>query len=139
MFAYSQYYTISKEFHFSAAHQLNGLPPEHQCSRLHGHNYRVIVELATKTLDETGFIVDYGDLKPFGDWIDEEVDHRNLNEVFPSIPTTAETLAKLFAYKFVNTVPVFRRVNFVGVTVCETPKTTASFTIGSTGDGPKTY
>ncbi|HUM68046.1 MAG TPA: 6-carboxytetrahydropterin synthase, partial [Chloroflexota bacterium] len=34
-------YTISKQFHFSASHQLNGLPLEHQCARLHGHNYEV--------------------------------------------------------------------------------------------------
>ncbi|RWP82168.1 MAG: 6-carboxytetrahydropterin synthase QueD, partial [Mesorhizobium sp.] len=39
---------ISKEFHFSASHQLTSLPPNHQCARLHGHNYVVVVQLSAK-------------------------------------------------------------------------------------------
>src|SRR5215468_9371730 len=35
------YYTISKFFEFSAAHHLTGLPDDHPCSRVHGHNYVV--------------------------------------------------------------------------------------------------
>jgi 6-pyruvoyl-tetrahydropterin synthase len=42
-------YTISKEFAFSAAHHLNGLPPSHPCSRVHGHNYVVRVVLRRET------------------------------------------------------------------------------------------
>lgn len=38
-------FRIRKEFHFSASHQLTHLPPDHQCARLHGHNYIVVVEL----------------------------------------------------------------------------------------------
>lgn len=39
-------FRITKEFHFSASHQLCRLPVDHQCARLHGHNYIVVVELA---------------------------------------------------------------------------------------------
>lgn len=39
-------YEITKEFHFSASHQLDYLPEGHQCKRLHGHNYIVKVTLA---------------------------------------------------------------------------------------------
>ena len=56
-------YRITKEFHFSASHQLSHLPDNHQCARLHGHNYIVIVELASKTLNAEGFVRDYGELK----------------------------------------------------------------------------
>jgi len=38
-------FTISKDFEFSAAHHLEGLDPEHPCSRVHGHNYVVRLEL----------------------------------------------------------------------------------------------
>lgn len=38
-------YVISKEFHFSASHRLASLPPGHQCARMHGHNYQVVLEL----------------------------------------------------------------------------------------------
>lgn len=86
-------YKIWKEFKFSASHQLEGLPPEHQCSRLHGHNYVVEIQLESKKLDEVGFIVDFGELKPFKDWLDATFDHRHLNDILDFNPT-AENMAK---------------------------------------------
>ena len=52
-------FRITKEFHFSASHQLCRLPPDHQCARLHGHNYVVVVELAAAELNAFGFVRDY--------------------------------------------------------------------------------
>ncbi|MGO8249243.1 6-carboxytetrahydropterin synthase, partial [Rhizobium johnstonii] len=37
-------YRITKEFHLSSSHQLDHLPADHQCARLHCHNYVGIVE-----------------------------------------------------------------------------------------------
>lgn len=85
-------YRIWKHYRFSASHQLAGLPPDHQCSRLHGHNYLVEVELSSDTLDPTGFVVDFGELKPIKAYIDEKWDHRHLNDVLPFNPT-AEAMA----------------------------------------------
>lgn len=48
---------ITKEFHFSASHQLCHLPADHKCARLHGHNYIVGAEL-----DADGFVPDFSDL-----------------------------------------------------------------------------
>ena len=62
-------YVISKDFSFSAAHYLNGLDEEHPCSRMHGHNYIVRVELISDTLNAIGFVVDYRDLSPIKDWL----------------------------------------------------------------------
>lgn len=36
---------IAKSWRFEASHQLGHLPQSHQCSRLHGHGYRVEVVL----------------------------------------------------------------------------------------------
>ena len=55
-------YTIAKQYHFSASHILKGLPDDHPCSRMHGHNYIVEVILETKTLDKNGFVRDYREL-----------------------------------------------------------------------------
>ncbi|HBX20870.1 MAG TPA: 6-pyruvoyl tetrahydrobiopterin synthase, partial [Porphyromonadaceae bacterium] len=63
-------YKISKEFSFSAAHQLKGLPDDHPCSRLHGHNYVVRIHLRSEKLSENGFVRDYNDLKPVKSYID---------------------------------------------------------------------
>ena len=88
-------YRISKQFHFSASHILEGLPEEHPCSRLHGHNYCVELLLESETLDDVGFIVDYNELKEFDELLRERYDHRHLNDVVPFQPS-AELLARHF-------------------------------------------
>ncbi len=89
-------YRITKEFHFSASHQLLHLPPTHQCARLHGHNYKVVVELMASELDPYGFVRDYSELKVLKTHIDEVFDHRHLNDVLDDEMVTAEKLARYF-------------------------------------------
>lgn len=89
-------YTITKEFHFSASHQLKALPVTHQCARLHGHNYVVVIELKSQDLTAHGFVRDYLDLAPLKAYIDERFDHRHLNDVLGDDMVTAERLAKHF-------------------------------------------
>lgn len=71
-------FTITKEFHFSASHTLHGLPADHKCSNLHGHNYIVKVVLEAPAVDDRGFVVDYGELSPIKRWIDDNLDHAHL-------------------------------------------------------------
>lgn len=85
-------FRIGKTFKFDAAHQLKGLPEGHQCSRLHGHTYKVTIELRGSHTFSEGWLVDYAELKPFKDHIDLNLDHRFLNEVL-DFQTTAELLA----------------------------------------------
>lgn len=119
-------YTITKEFHFSASHQLTHLPPEHQCARLHGHNYIVEVELCAPELDADGFVLDYGALKEFQRQIDTTLDHRHLNEVLGSAEaTTAEALAQRLCRTVEEHVPA--HVHVAAVRVRETPKTCAEY------------
>jgi 6-pyruvoyltetrahydropterin/6-carboxytetrahydropterin synthase len=87
-------YRITKEFHFSASHRLAGLPEDHPCARLHGHNYIVVVELSAAELDAHGFVRDYRELAPLKHYIDEALDHRHLNDVFGHEQVTAEFLAR---------------------------------------------
>jgi 6-pyruvoyltetrahydropterin/6-carboxytetrahydropterin synthase len=115
-------FRITKEFHFSASHQLKDLPPEHQCARLHGHNYIVVVELASPTLNQHGFVRDYHELAPLKTYIDETLDHRHLNDVLGDDGTTAECLAK-HLYDFC----AGRWPETKAVKVSETPKTWAEY------------
>ncbi|MDP9380335.1 MAG: 6-carboxytetrahydropterin synthase QueD [Chloroflexota bacterium] len=122
-------YTICKEFNFSASHQLDHLPPEHRCARLHGHNYTVQLVLASQELDQNGFVVDFGDLAPLKRFIDEELDHRHLNDVMPC-PTTSEHLAK---WLFDKACALWPQV--IAVRVSETPKTWAEYRLGNIVEG----
>jgi 6-pyruvoyltetrahydropterin/6-carboxytetrahydropterin synthase len=114
-------FKITKEFSFCAAHQLNELGEGHPCSRVHGHNYKVKVELKSNDLDSAGMVQDYGELKEIGNWIDEFLDHRNLNNVIPGNPT-AENIAKWIFYKWKHIYPLLSAVD-----VSETDKTWARY------------
>ena len=115
-------FRITKEFAFSASHQLSQLPADHQCARLHGHNYIVVVELAAAELNQDGFVRDYHELKPLKAYIDDVFDHRHLNEVLGHDHVTAECLAKHF-YDWCHA----RFPETAAVKVSETPKTWAEY------------
>ncbi|TCD14205.1 6-pyruvoyl trahydropterin synthase family protein [Oricola cellulosilytica] len=115
-------YRITKEFHFSASHQLCKLPDDHPCARLHGHNYIVVVELASQDVDGNGFVRDYRELAPLKNYIDDTFDHRHLNEVLGHDSVTAECLAHhLFGWCRE------RWPETTAVRVSETPKTWAEY------------
>ena len=115
-------FRIKKEFHFSASHQLHQMPADHPCARLHGHNYVVVLELASETLDQYGFVRDYLELKAFKAYIDDHLDHQHLNDVLGDACTTAERMAKhLFDWAKV------RWPEVSAVAVSETPKTWAEY------------
>lgn len=115
-------FTISKEYHFSASHILHGLAEDHPCSRLHGHNYVVEVELQSKDLNAVGFVRDYRELDDLKRYIDDTLDHRHLNDVLGDDATTAEMLAKHF-YDWC----ISRWEEVSAVRVKETPKTCAEY------------
>ena len=115
-------YIISKEYHFSSSHILHGLAEDHPCSRLHGHNYVVQIELQSENLDDRGFVRDYRELDAFKKYIDEEIDHRHLNDVLGENNTTAEKMAKHF-YDWCQS----RWPEVSAVRVQETPKTVAEY------------
>ena len=75
-------YTITKQFHFSAAHQLNRVPEGHPCGRLHGHNYIVEMVLQSSKLSDQQWVRDFGELDLVKDFLEDEWDHRNLNDWF---------------------------------------------------------
>jgi len=73
-----------------------------------------------------GFIIDYRDLDAFKGWLDDTVDHRSLNEVFPDINPTAELLARKFWDQALKYNPFPMTVS-LRVEVSETDKTWASY------------
>jgi 6-pyruvoyltetrahydropterin/6-carboxytetrahydropterin synthase len=81
--------TIFKEFKFSAAHNLT--VDGHTCSKLHGHNYKVRIELSGK-MDASGMILDFSEIKKRIQPIIDKLDHSYLNEII-ILPTTSENIA----------------------------------------------
>ena len=64
---------------FAAAHQLRNF--RGKCENLHGHNWKVEVVLRGYHLDESGVLVDFGEVKQVTRSILTELDHRYLNDL----------------------------------------------------------
>lgn len=88
-------YYVSAVQHFSAAHSLREY--QGKCENLHGHNYKVEVELKGMALSKSGMVVDFTDLRAALDKILSRLDHTHLNDIkpFDKINPTAENIAKL--------------------------------------------
>lgn len=114
-------FTIEKEFHFSAAHQLQGLGKDHPCGRVHGHNYILRVFLQSERLDEIGFVQDYKALNSIKKFVDENMDHRNLNDLF-DCNTTVENISRMIYRKFKPDFPMLKAIE-----MSETPKTNCRY------------
>ncbi|GGR41652.1 6-pyruvoyl trahydropterin synthase family protein [Streptomyces roseolus] len=118
--------TITKEFHFSASHVLDRLPAWHQCARMHGHNYIVVLELSAprEALTEAGFVRDYRELDAFKKWMDDTLDHRHLNEAMGGgdVSPSAENLAVWIFDLWHERLP-----ELTAVQISETPKTWATY------------
>ncbi|MEU5995244.1 6-carboxytetrahydropterin synthase [Spirillospora sp. NPDC047418] len=121
-------FIIGKRFDFEAGHQLPGLPPEHKCSRQHGHSYQVEVILTAPSLEEPGFVTDFGALAGFKEFLVAELDHRNLHQVLPVKPTS-ERLAQFLAGWFIQNVEPEIPGRLVAVCVRETGRSWARFDV----------
>jgi 6-pyruvoyltetrahydropterin/6-carboxytetrahydropterin synthase len=112
---------ISKEFHFSASHRLEGLHHDHPCARMHGHNYIIKIFLKGEP-DKVGFVQDYNELKPIKDYIDNVLDHRHLNDVFPMDNPTVENMSRILFHYFKQDFPLLHAIE-----MSETPKTNCRY------------
>ncbi|MDX1609078.1 MAG: 6-carboxytetrahydropterin synthase QueD [Halofilum sp. (in: g-proteobacteria)] len=86
-------YTLRVLTEFAAAHSLRGYPGS--CSRLHGHNWKLEVEVRADRLDEIGMAVDFREIKRIAREVTDVLDHRYLNELepFTEVNPTAENIA----------------------------------------------
>ncbi len=106
---------LSKQFSFEAAHRLPNVPPGHKCARLHGHSFRVEVTVRGPVDPQTGWLMDFGELKAKFRPLEESLDHRFLNEIPGLENSTSENIARWIWQKIKPEVPAL-----FAVTVHET-------------------
>lgn len=121
-------FTIGKTFNFEAGHRLPGLPPEHKCSRQHGHSYQVEVILTAPALEDPGFVTDFGALARFKTFLDTEFDHSNLHEILP-LEATSEHLSQYLAGWCIQNVEPVIPGRLVAIRVRETERSWARFDV----------
>jgi 6-pyruvoyltetrahydropterin/6-carboxytetrahydropterin synthase len=89
-------YTLKVLTEFASAHTLAGYPGA--CSRMHGHNWKVEVEVIAGTLDQTGMALDFKRIKQAANEVGNRLDHQYLNDIppFNQLNPTAENIAAWF-------------------------------------------
>ena len=85
---------ISKEFSVEAAHRLPHVPAGHKCGRLHGHSFRVTLHIHGPVEPESGWLMDFADLKERFQPFHEQLDHHYLNEIEGLENPTSENIAR---------------------------------------------
>ena len=106
-------YRIFIETNFAAAHQLHGY--KGACSALHGHTWKVRVEIETDQTNEIGISFDFKALKEITEKAIAPLDHQHINDVkpFDKENPTAENLSRYLYHKIKKELPDFVRMSSV--------------------------
>ncbi|MBN2828937.1 MAG: 6-carboxytetrahydropterin synthase QueD [Candidatus Cloacimonetes bacterium] len=106
-------YRINVKSDFSSAHQLHGY--DGACRNMHGHNWKVRLEIMCSEVDEIGMAMDFNEVKIYLREMMERLDHKVLNELEPfnQVNPTSENIAKWLFEEFE------RRINIPGRSVTE--------------------
>lgn len=111
---------------FDAAHQLKGY--KGKCENIHGHNWKVEVEVISEKLNEIGIALDFKELKKNVDEVISQLDHTFLNQIppFTQINPSSENIARWIYMSLkdkLNTTPV----KLYSVTVWESDYASATY------------
>ena len=101
---------IFREFPFEAAHRLPHVPLGHKCARLHGHSFRCEVHVRGEVGRDSGWIIDFADIKAAFEPLHRVLDHNFLNEVEGLSNPTSEVIAMWIWDRLVPTLPQLSRV-----------------------------
>ena len=101
---------IFKVFSIEAAHRLPNVPEGHQCARLHGHSFRVEVHVRGPIDAQTGWVMDFADLKRAFAPIHQQLDHHYLNDVAGLDNPTSENLARWIWQQLKPDLPLLARI-----------------------------
>ena len=85
---------LFKEFTFEAAHRLPHVPEGHKCARLHGHSFVVRISVDGEVGEQSGWVMDFGDIKTAFKPLYDRLDHYYLNEIPGLENPTSENLAR---------------------------------------------
>ena len=121
-------FVLTVEDYFASAHQLRGY--KGKCENVHGHNWRVILNVKGEVLNEIGLLIDFSDLKDVLKKITGYLDHKNLNEIepFTTLNPSSENIAEFIAAKAQEEIKKINpNINVESVTVWESHTSRCTF------------
>jgi 6-pyruvoyltetrahydropterin/6-carboxytetrahydropterin synthase len=108
-------YRLSSKKMISAAHVLRGY--DGPCSRLHGHNWNVKIDVLSSELNEIGLSIDFNDLDDILWQVAGPFDHNNFNDFppFDKINPTAENISRYFFNEIKKRLPEYVKLEKVSI------------------------
>ncbi|MEW9823630.1 MAG: 6-carboxytetrahydropterin synthase QueD [Candidatus Symbiodolus clandestinus] len=102
--------TLFKDFQFEAAHRLPHVPVGHQCSRLHGHSFRLRIEVTREVDPRQGWLIDFAELKAAVQPVIRQLDHAYLNDIPGLENLTSEVLVAWIWQRLKPRLPILSAV-----------------------------
>ncbi len=120
-------FELTISVNFEAAHYIKDYPGK--CNRLHGHNWKVEVNVYGTKLDKLGMLADFRDLKITVNEIMIKLDHYCLNEIEPfcAINPTAENIAKYIYDQLLETEKFDDNVKLRSIKIWESATSAATY------------
>ena len=101
---------VFRVFQIEAAHRLPNVPEGHKCARMHGHSFRIEVHVSGPVGDETGWVMDFADLRKAFQPLFERLDHHCLNDIEGLENPTSENLARWIWERLAPILPSLSRI-----------------------------
>ena len=101
---------IFRVFQIEAAHYLPNVPEGHKCRRLHGHSFRIEIHVSGDVGAESGWVMDFADLKRAFQPLFDQLDHRCLNDIDGLGNPTSENLARWIWQRLQPALPELARI-----------------------------
>jgi 6-pyruvoyltetrahydropterin/6-carboxytetrahydropterin synthase len=87
-------FELLRSYRFEAAHRLPEVPDQHPCHALHGHSYKLDVQVNGELDPQLGWVLDYAAIDSVVDPLVSQLDHGCLNEIDGLENPTSELLAQ---------------------------------------------
>lgn len=101
---------IFKVFTIEAAHRLPHVPEGHKCGRLHGHSFVIEIHVDGPLDPNLGWVIDFAEIKSAFRPLEDQLDHRYLNEVEGLENPTSENLGRWIWKRLKPALPMLSRV-----------------------------
>ena len=101
---------IFKIFRIEAAHRLPNVPAGHKCANLHGHSFAVELVVSGELGADTGWVMDFSEVKQAFQPLYDQLDHHYLNDIEGLENPTSERLAIWIWERLKPTLPALSTV-----------------------------
>lgn len=106
----SEIVELTKVFSFDSSHFLPKVGFDHKCKSMHGHGFKVSVSVKGEISEETGWLIDFAEIKEAVQPIIDSLDHKFLNDVKGLENPTSENIARFIWYKARVKLPALSKV-----------------------------